>query len=101
MCKAYRDEYGLDVRIGRIFNSYGPRLRAEGFYGKVVFRFLLLALRGKELTFYGDGTQTRSFCYVADTVAGWPHTACAERTLGRRCFQPGKPRGDEGSRPDK
>ncbi len=36
LCKAYRDEYGVDVKIGRIFNSYGPRLRAEGFYGRVV-----------------------------------------------------------------
>ena len=70
LCKAYRDEYGIDVRIGRIFNSYGPRLRAEGFYGRVVSRFLLQALRGEELTVYGDGSQTRSFCYTTDTVAG-------------------------------
>src|SRR3990172_2931531 len=70
LCKAYRDEYGVDVRIGRIFNSYGPRLRAEGFYGRVVSRFLLQALRGEELTVYGDGSQTRSFCYTTDTVTG-------------------------------
>ncbi len=70
LCKAYRDQYGLDVRIARIFNSYGPRLRAEGFYGRVVSRFLIQALKGEELTVFGDGSQTRSFCYVADTVTG-------------------------------
>ncbi len=70
LCKAYGDEYGVDVRIGRMFNSYGPRLRAEGLYGRVVSRFMLQALSGKDLTVYSDGTQTRSFCYVSDTVTG-------------------------------
>jgi UDP-glucuronate decarboxylase len=69
-CKAYSDEYGVEVRIGRIFNSYGPRLRAEGFYGRVVSRFLLQALRGDNVTVFGDGSQTRSFCYVTDTIIG-------------------------------
>src|SRR6266704_2626923 len=69
-CKAYSDEYGVDVRIGRIFNSYGPRLRAEGFYGRVVSRFLLQAFGGDDVTVFGDGSQTRSFCYVADTIIG-------------------------------
>ncbi len=58
------------MRIARIFNSYGPRLRAEGFYGRVVSRFLLQALKGEDLTVFGDGSQTRSFCYVTDTVTG-------------------------------
>ncbi len=70
LCKAYGDEYGVDVRIGRIFNSYGPRLRAEGFYGRVVSRFFLQSLKGEDVTVFGDGSQTRSFCYVADTVTG-------------------------------
>ncbi len=70
LCKAYRDEYGVDVRIGRIFNSYGPRLRAEGFYGRVVSRFILQCLKGEDVTVFGDGSQTRSFCYVTDTVTG-------------------------------
>ena len=70
LCKAYGDQYGLDVRIARIFNSYGPRLRLEGFYGRVVSRFLLQALKGGDLTVFGDGSQTRSFCYVTDTVSG-------------------------------
>jgi UDP-glucuronate decarboxylase len=69
-CKAYADEYGVEVRIGRIFNSYGPRLRAEGFYGRVVSRFLLQALKGDGVTVFGDGSQTRSFCYVTDTITG-------------------------------
>jgi UDP-glucuronate decarboxylase len=70
LCKAYRDQYGLDVRIGRLFNSYGPRLRAEGFYGRVVSRFLLQAFKGDDVTVFGDGSQTRSFCYVTDTISG-------------------------------
>ena len=70
LCKAYHDQYGLDVRIARLFNSYGPRLRAEGFYGRVVSRFILQAVRGDEITVFGDGSQTRSFCYVTDTVSG-------------------------------
>ncbi len=70
MCKAYYDDYGVDVRIARIFNSYGPRLRPEGLYGRVVSRFIHQALEGKDITVYGDGSQTRSFCYVTDTVTG-------------------------------
>jgi len=67
---AYYRQYGLNVRIARIFNSYGPRLRFEGAYGRVVSRFITQALSGKPLTVYGDGTQTRSFCYITDTVTG-------------------------------
>ncbi len=70
LCKAYKDQYGVDVRIGRIFNSYGPRLRAEGQYGRVVSRFILQSRKGQNLTVFGDGSQTRSFCYVTDTVTG-------------------------------
>ena len=70
LCKAYHDQYGLDVRIGRLFNSYGPRLREDGFYGRVVSRFIMQAQRGHDITVYGDGSQTRSFCYVADSVTG-------------------------------
>ena len=70
LCKAYHDQYEIDVKIARIFNSYGPRLRAEGFYGRVVSRFILQSLKGEDLTVFGDGLQTRSFCYVTDTVTG-------------------------------
>src|SRR2546427_5875759 len=69
LCKAYHDQYGVDVRIARLFNSYGPRLRAEGLYGRVISRFILQALQGDDITVFGDGSQTRSFSYVTDTVS--------------------------------
>lgn len=59
---------GLDARIVRIFNTYGPRMQADD--GRVVTNFVHQALRGEPLTVYGDGSQTRSFCYVGDLVAG-------------------------------
>ncbi len=68
MCYAYHRERGLPVRIVRIFNSYGPRLRAGD--GRVVSNFIVQALQGQPLTVYGNGEQTRSFCYVDDTVEG-------------------------------
>ena len=68
MCFAYHRERGLPVRIVRIFNSYGPRLRAGD--GRVVSNFIVQALQGQPLTVYGNGEQTRSFCYVDDTVEG-------------------------------
>jgi UDP-glucuronate decarboxylase len=67
---AYYRRYGLDVRVSRIFNSYGPRLREDGLYGRAVSRFIMQALANRPLTVYGDGKQTRSFCYVTDTVTG-------------------------------
>ncbi len=70
LCKAYHDQYGVDVRIGRLFNSYGPRLRPDGLYGRVVSRFIMQAQHGDDITVFGDGSQTRSFCYVADSVTG-------------------------------
>jgi dTDP-glucose 4,6-dehydratase len=65
---AYHREFGLDVRISRTFNTYGPRMRADD--GRVVSTFVTAALAGRPLTVYGDGSQTRSFCYVNDQVAG-------------------------------
>jgi dTDP-glucose 4,6-dehydratase len=65
---AYHRSHGLDVRIVRIFNTYGPRLRPAD--GRVVSNFLVQAMRGEPLTVYGDGKQTRSFCYVADEIRG-------------------------------
>jgi UDP-glucuronate decarboxylase len=67
---AYFKQYGLEVRVPRIFNSYGPRLREDGFYGRAMSRFIMQALTGKPITVYGDGKQTRSFCYISDTVTG-------------------------------
>jgi dTDP-glucose 4,6-dehydratase len=65
---AYHRHHGLDTRIARIFNTFGPRMRASD--GRVVSNFIVQALDGEPLTIYGDGTQTRSFCYVADEVEG-------------------------------
>jgi dTDP-glucose 4,6-dehydratase len=65
---AHARVHGLDVRIVRIFNTYGPRLRPDD--GRVVTNFIVQALTDRPLTVYGDGTQTRSFCYVDDQVAG-------------------------------
>lgn len=67
---AYHREYKLDTRIVRIHNTYGPRLRADGVYARALSRFILQALKGENLTVYGDGKQTRSFCYVVDTIIG-------------------------------
>jgi UDP-glucuronate decarboxylase len=82
LCKAYHDQYNLDVRIGRLFNSYGPRLRPDGLYGRVVSRFISQALHGGHITVYGDGSQTRSFCYVADSVIGVLRLAGTNRLSG-------------------
>ena len=68
MAMAYHRAHGLDVKIVRIFNTYGPGLRPGD--GRVVSNFLVQALDGKPLTVYGDGSQTRSFCYVDDEVRG-------------------------------
>ncbi|WP_435127670.1 UDP-glucuronic acid decarboxylase family protein [Halobaculum sp. D14] len=65
---AYGDEYGVETRTARIFNTYGPRMREDD--GRVIPTFVSQALAGEDLTVYGDGTQTRSFCYVSDLVAG-------------------------------
>lgn len=65
---AYHREHGLDTRIARIFNTYGPRMRLGD--GRAIPNFIGQALRGEPLTVYGDGTQTRSFCYVGDLIEG-------------------------------
>ena len=68
MTTAYRRYHGLDTKIVRIFNTYGPRMRVRD--GRAVPNFIAQALRGQDLTVYGDGTQTRSFCYISDLVDG-------------------------------
>jgi len=67
---AYLREYGLDVRIQRPFNVYGPRIREDGQYGRVIPRFIIQALKDEPLTIYGDGRQTRSFLYISDWLIG-------------------------------
>ncbi len=69
MTMAYHTHHGLDTRIVRIFNTYGPRMRPND--GRVVSNFIVQALQGEDLTIYGDGSQTRSFTYVADEVRGF------------------------------
>ncbi|CAN5386153.1 GDP-mannose 4,6-dehydratase [soil metagenome] len=69
MTMAYHRTHDVSVRIVRIFNTYGPRMRPDD--GRVVTNFVVQALRGEELTVYGDGSQTRSFCYVDDEVEGF------------------------------
>ena len=68
MTMAYHRYHGLDTRIVRIFNTYGPRMRPRD--GRVVSNFIVQALAGDPITLYGDGSQTRSFCYVSDEVEG-------------------------------
>ncbi|HEX2029164.1 MAG TPA: UDP-glucuronic acid decarboxylase family protein [Nitriliruptorales bacterium] len=68
MTMAYHRYHGVDVRIARVFNTYGPSLRPDD--GRVISTFLRQALEGKPLTVYGDGSQTRSFCYVDDQIRG-------------------------------
>lgn len=68
MTMAYVRKFGLDARIMRIFNTYGDRMQPDD--GRVVSNFIIQALQGKNITVYGDGNQTRSFCYVSDLVEG-------------------------------
>jgi dTDP-glucose 4,6-dehydratase len=68
MTMAYQRYHHLDTRIVRIFNTYGPRMRARD--GRVVSNFIVQALKGDPITIYGDGRQTRSFCYVSDLIEG-------------------------------
>jgi dTDP-glucose 4,6-dehydratase len=69
MTMAYHRAHGLDTRIVRIFNTYGPRMRPRD--GRVVSNFIVQALAGEPLTVYGDGNQSRSFCYVDDLIEGF------------------------------
>ena len=77
----YVRTHGIDARIIRIFNTYGPRMRAQD--GRVVPNFILQALRGEPLTIFGDGSQTRSFCYVDDLIEGITSCAASDATRGR------------------
>lgn len=68
LCFDYHRQHGVDIRVIRIFNTYGPNMALDD--GRVVSNFLVQAIRGDDLTMYGDGSQTRSFCYVDDLVQG-------------------------------
>lgn len=77
---AYHRHHGLDTRIARIFNTYGPRMRPQD--GRVVSNFIVQALKGEPLTVYGDGSQTRSLCYVSDLVEGLTRLLLADNNAG-------------------
>jgi UDP-glucuronate decarboxylase len=79
---AYHKQYGLDVKIPRIFNSYGPRLREDGLYGRAMSRFIMQALADKPITVYGDGKQTRPFCYITDTITGLMLLTACDKAKG-------------------
>jgi len=79
----YHRKCNVDIRIARIFNTYGPRLNRED--GRVISNFIVQALEGKPITIYGDGSQTRSFCYVSDQVRGLIALMNQEE---KNCFQP-------------
>ena len=80
--KAYETQYGLDARIARIFNTYGPRMRSDGIYGRAIPRFLDQALSGKPITVFGDGSQTRSFTYLSDQIEGLLRLAALPEAKG-------------------
>jgi UDP-glucuronate decarboxylase len=76
----YHRQNKVDIRIARIFNTYGPRMAVRD--GRVVSNFIVQALRGEPLTVYGDGSQTRSFCYVSDLIDGLARLMAADGTTG-------------------
>ncbi len=82
----YRRQHDLAIKVARIFNTYGPNMHAQD--GRVVSNFIVQALQGKDITIYGDGSQTRSFCYVDDLIEGFvrlmdtPHEVTGPINLG-------------------
>lgn len=76
----YHRENKVDIRVIRIFNTYGPRMRPDD--GRVVSNFIVQALKGEDLTIYGDGSQTRSFCFVDDLLEGMMGLMEQEKTVG-------------------
>ena len=74
--------HGVEIRIVRIFNTYGPRMRPDD--GRVVSNFIVQALKGEDITVYGDGSQTRSFCYVDDLIEGFHRLMYSPRAFTRR-----------------
>lgn len=75
----YHRQYNLDIKVARIFNTYGPRMHPQD--GRVVSNFIIQALQGKDITIYGDGSQTRSFCYVDDLIDAFVKMMNSSRDL--------------------
>ncbi|HSP32280.1 MAG TPA: NAD-dependent epimerase/dehydratase family protein, partial [Halomonas sp.] len=76
----YHRQYKMDIKVARIFNTYGPRMHPDD--GRVVSNFIMQALQDKEITIYGDGNQSRSFCYVDDLVDGLIRLMNTEKVVG-------------------
>ena len=76
----YHRQYGVDIRVARIFNTYGPRMHPND--GRVVSNFIIQALKGEPITVQGDGQQTRSFCYVDDLIEGFVRLMAADGVTG-------------------
>jgi len=81
-CAAYARSRGVDVRIARIFNTYGPRMQLTD--GRAIPNFMVSAIRGEPLTIYGDGSQTRSFCYIDDLAEGLFRLLTVEHSMLRK-----------------
>ena len=75
----YHWQHGVDIKVARIFNTYGPNMHPND--GRVVSTFIVQALRGEDITIYGDGTQTRSFCYVDDLIEGFLRLMASPREI--------------------
>ena len=88
LCFDYQRMHGVEVRVARIFNTYGPRMLEND--GRVVSNFIVQALRGQPLTLYGEGIQTRSFCYVDDLVQGFLKLMEGEHTGPMNLGNPGE-----------
>ena len=85
----YHRQHGVDIRVVRIFYTYGPRMNPED--GRVVSNFIVQALRGEDITIYGDGKQTRSFCYVDDLIEGFVRLMNQDKIIGpMNCGNPGE-----------
>ena len=76
----YHRQHDLDIRVARIFNTYGPRMHPND--GRVVSNFIVQALKGQPITVFGDGSQTRSFCYVSDLIAGFQAFMAQDKEIG-------------------
>jgi len=83
----YYRKHNVDVRIVRIFNTYGPKMSTRD--GRVVSNFIVQALQGKDITVYGDGSQTRSFCYVDDLIEGMVRYMSLDRNIHQYTYTPG------------